>query len=39
MEKALKGRTIIDGVLRILIVPKKKVTKWVEEWKKMNTPA
>ena len=36
MEKALKGRTVVDGILRIFIVPKTKVTSWVTEWKKLN---
>jgi hypothetical protein len=37
MEKALKGRTIVDGILRILVIPKNRVGTWVEDWKKMNT--
>jgi hypothetical protein len=34
MLKAIKGRTIQDGILRILIIPKNKVNEWISEWKK-----
>jgi hypothetical protein len=36
LEKALKGRTILDGIVRIFVVPKTKVMDWVTEWKQMN---
>jgi hypothetical protein len=36
LEKALKGRTIFDGIVRIFVIPKAKVTDWVNEWKLMN---
>jgi hypothetical protein len=36
LERALKGRTILDGIVRIFVVPKAKVTDWVTEWKQMN---
>jgi hypothetical protein len=34
MEKALKGRLIHDGILRIFVLPKQKVQTWIAEWKK-----
>ena len=36
LEKALKGRTILDGIVWIFVVPKVKVMDWVTEWKQMN---
>jgi hypothetical protein len=39
LDKALKGRTVLDGIIRILVVPKDKVQEWILEWKKVNTHA
>lgn len=38
LEKALKGQVIMDGIIRILIVPKKREAEWLNEWKKVNKP-
>jgi Cns1/TTC4 Wheel domain len=36
MEKVLKGRIILDGIIRIFVVPKMKAQEWITEWKKHN---
>jgi hypothetical protein len=36
MEKAVKGRIILDGIIRILIIPKPKVKDWISQWKQHN---
>jgi hypothetical protein len=37
LEKAIKGRIILDGIIRILIIPKPKVKEWLSQWKQHNT--
>jgi hypothetical protein len=39
MEKALKGRIIHDGIIRIFVLPKAKCQDWIAEWKTHNTQA
>jgi hypothetical protein len=37
MGKVVKDRTIHDGILRIFILPKTRVSHWIVEWKSKNT--
>lgn len=37
MEKVLKERIILDGIIRIFIIAKPRVQEWISEWKKHNT--
>jgi Cns1/TTC4 Wheel domain len=37
MINVVKGRIILDGIIRILIIPKDKVQQWISEWKRNNT--
>lgn len=39
MEKALKGRIVHDGILRVFVLPKAKSQSWIAEWKTHNTQA
>ena len=36
LEKALNGKIIFDGIIRIFVIPKSKVQEWLSEWKKHN---
>jgi Cns1/TTC4 Wheel domain len=38
-EKVLKGRVILDGIIRIFVLPKMKSHEWIAEWKRNNTQA
>lgn len=37
LEKVLKGRVVHDGIVRIFVLPKSKLSAWISEWKKNNT--
>lgn len=39
LEKVLKGRVILDGIIRIFVLPKTKSREWVAEWSRNNTQA
>jgi len=36
-ERVLKGRVVLDGIVRIFILPKDKSQEWIAEWKRSNT--
>jgi Cns1/TTC4 Wheel domain len=38
-EKVLKGRVVLDGIIRIFVLPKTKSQEWIAEWKRNNTQA
>jgi len=38
-ERVLKGRVVLDGIVRIFVLPKDKSEQWITDWKRSNTQA
>jgi len=36
LDKVLRGKVVHDGIVRIFVLPKSRLTGWIAEWKRKN---
>jgi hypothetical protein len=36
-QSALRGRVVLDGIVRLFVLPRGKSQHWIAEWKRNNT--